>query len=233
MVDSVIGSLGDSAWASSTATPSSTGADRDTFLKLLTAQLANQDPLNPMDNTAFVAQLAQFSALEQAIETNTRLGVLSVQQSGIANTAVASLVGREVTVKGTSVSLQGQGIGAPVGYTLEDDAASVQLSIRNEDGTVVRTIDAGEQRAGFQQVTWDGKDDAGNLLPKGNYSISVQAKSDADAAVAVTQETTATLVSVSFDKGYPELHLSNGVVVSASELMRVGGEALPTTGSGT
>jgi len=232
MVDAVsVGTTG-SAYSGVSSAAASAGADKDTFLKLLTAQLANQDPLNPMENTEFVAQLAQFSALEQAIETNTRLAMLSVQETGIANTAVASLVGREVTVKGSSVTLPGQGLSAPISYSLEGDAATVEISIRDESGSVVRVIQAGEQYAGSQQVVWDGKDDDGNPLPKGDYTVTVEAKTETDALVAVTQETTATLMSVSFDKGYPELHLSNGVTVAASELMRVGSEPEATTQSG-
>jgi flagellar basal-body rod modification protein FlgD len=236
MVDAVAGVMGGMGMSSAGAA-SMSGADKDTFLKLLTAQLSNQDPLNPMDNTAFVAQLAQFSALEQAIETNTRLAMISVQQSGIANTAVASLVGREVTVKGSSVTLSGQGVGTQVGYTLDGDATSVKLTIRDEHGTVVRTLDQGAQKAGLQQVGWDGRDDGGNPLPKGNYSVTVEAKNESGSPVSVTQETTATLVSVSFDKGYPELHLSNGVTAAASDLIRVAGETIDTstktTGNGS
>src|ERR1700754_527009 len=78
---------------------------QEAFLKLLVAQLQNQDPLNPQDNYEFVAQLAQFSSLEQTIGINDRLDQLALQSQGLQNTETIALVGKQVTVKGNIVTL--------------------------------------------------------------------------------------------------------------------------------
>src|SRR3954465_6739102 len=94
------------------------GLDKNAFLKLLVAQMKNQDPLKPMDNTDFVAQLAQFSNLEQVMGINTRLDTLAAQGQGTQNTQIAGLVGKTVTLNGRSVTLDGSGSGAPFAFSL-------------------------------------------------------------------------------------------------------------------
>src|SRR3954452_19030745 len=76
---------------------------KDDFLKLLIAQMKHQDPLKPMDDTAFVSQLAQFSSLEQQTSTNKLLELVAQQQQGLANNTIVDLVGKTVTVKGDKV----------------------------------------------------------------------------------------------------------------------------------
>src|SRR5260221_7976396 len=107
------------------------GLDKNAFLKLLVAQMKNQDPLKPMDNTEFVAQLAQFSNLEQVMGINQRLDTLTVQGQGLANTQVAGLVGKTVTVNGTTIGLDGSGGAASLGFTLEAPSAQTQVVIRD------------------------------------------------------------------------------------------------------
>jgi flagellar basal-body rod modification protein FlgD len=199
------------------------GMGREAFLKLLIAQVRHQDPLKPMDDTAFIAELAQFSALEQAISTNDRLELLALQQRGFGNTQVASLVGKSVTVRGSSVTLDGQGFGAPVAFTLGEDAKDVTVTIKDKNGNAVRTMHLGPKAAGVVKLTWDGRDDMGTSQPAGNYTVSVTAKNAADGAVEVVQESTGVLKSVSFEKGYPELKLDSGVTAPASDLLRVNG----------
>src|SRR5215468_10693093 len=79
--------------------------DKQAFLKLLVEQLKNQDPLKPQDDTAFVAQLAQFSQLEQSMGINTRLDTLAMQNAGLANAQAVSLVGSTATVRGNLVTI--------------------------------------------------------------------------------------------------------------------------------
>src|SRR3954467_15691864 len=102
---------------------------KDDFLKLLVAQLKNQDPLAPQDNTQFVAQLAQFSSLEAAMGTNSRLDGITSQNQGLANTQVVSLVGKTATVKGSLVTATGSGTAVPVSFTLASATDSTNVSI--------------------------------------------------------------------------------------------------------
>ena len=194
---------------------------RDAFLKLLVAQLKHQDPLKPQDDSAFVAELAQFSSLEQTMGINDRLDLLSVQSQGLQNSQVVGLVGKQATVRGSLVTSDGTGVGVPVAFSLDGATDKTTVTIRDQNGNSVRTFDLGERNAGVSQVTWDGRDDAGNIQPAGTYSVAIQATSASGAPVAVSQETKGMVQAVSFDKGYPVLHLSTGVSVPVADLLRV------------
>src|SRR5215471_1140459 len=207
--------------ALASATAGNQALGKDAFLKLLIAQVSHQDPLKPMDDTAFVAQLAQFSSLEQSMGINSRLDALSAQERGMANTQVAALVGKSVTVKGSITTLDSAGIGSPLSFTLSDNAASVDVTLTNSTGTAVRTVHLGPESAGLVKMVWDGRDDSGVAQPPGAYAVSVVAKDSNGAAVDSSLETTGVITNVGFEKGYPNLQLDNGVSAPASDLLRV------------
>jgi len=217
-INKVSSGLGDGALSKAVG---GDGLGQEAFLKLLVAQLQNQDPLNPQENSEFVAQLAQFSSLEAAMGTNTRLDTLATQNQGMANTEVVGLVGKIATVKGSLVTATGSGTAVPVGFTLGAETASTTVSIQNASGKVIRTIPVGPHAPGLVKVNWDGRDDQGNIMPAGTYAVSVQAKDGKDNAVSVAQETTGLVKSVAFDKGYPVLTLANGMQVPVSDLLKV------------
>jgi len=200
---------------------------RDAFLKLLVAQLKHQDPLKPQDNTQFVAELAQFSSLEQTMGINERLDLLSVQSRGLQNTEVVSLVGKQATVRGSKLTVDGSGAGAAVSFTLPSSAASTTVTIRDQSGRTVKTLELGERAEGNTRIQWDGKSDAGQVQPAGTYVVEVKAETKDGAPIAVSQETSGTVSAVSFDKGYPVLHLSNGMDVPVSDLLRVDSSPTP------
>ena len=219
MVAPISGSSNPNPLSSALGTNSAMG--KDDFLKLLVAQLKNQDPLAPQDNSQFVAQLAQFSSLEAAMGTNTRLDAITGQNQGLANTQVVSLVGKTATVKGSLVTATGSGTPVPVGFTLSAASDSTTVSIQNASGKVIRTIPIGAHNPGLVNISWDGKDDHGNVMPAGTYAVSVQAKTKDGGAISVAQETTGLVKSVAFDKGYPVLTLANGLQVPVSDLLKV------------
>ena len=195
--------------------------NRDAFLRLLVAQLKHQDPLKPQDNSAFVAELAQFSSLEQSMGINDRLDLLAAQNSGLANAQAVGLVGSVATVRGSMVTVDGTGTGTPVAFNQSAETASTVVTIRDQNGRVVRTLDLGAREKGLIRITWDGRDEAGIIQPEGTYVVSVAAENDVGGAVSVSQETSGKITQVSFDKGYPVLQLDNGLSVPVSDRLKV------------
>jgi flagellar basal-body rod modification protein FlgD len=231
MVDAISSSLGAGALSKALGTDNSLG--QEAFLKLLVAQLKNQDPLNPQQNSDFVAQLAQFSSLEQSIGINDRLDQLALQNQGMQNSEIVGLVGKQATVKGDIVTLSGQGAIVPISFTLSDAAQQSTIVIKDASGRLVRTIPVAAKAAGTVTVQWNGQNDSGNPQPAGPYKVTVTAKNGEDAPVALTQQTTGTIQSVSFDRGFPVVHLDNGVQAPVGDLLSVAPPPppLPTTSS--
>ena len=138
----------------------------DTFLKLLTTQLQNQDPTNPMSSDQFTQQLVQMSGVEQSIQTNSNLETLITAYSVQSANLSVSLLGKEVTGSGTGALLSDGG--ANWDFTLADDAPNTTLQVINSDGATVYTQEK-DAAKGTQKFTWDGKDGNGNELADGPY----------------------------------------------------------------
>ena len=159
---------------SGNGTRSSTAADgQDRFLKLLTTQLRNQDPLNPMDNAQMTSQLAQISTVDGIAKLNATLERLVGSQQGSEALQAAALVGRDVMVNGAK--LQIAGAGASGGIELQSSADKVSLSIVDANGLTVRTLSLGALDAGTHRFAWDGKSDSGAQVADGAYTMKVQA----------------------------------------------------------
>lgn len=219
MVDRVSSGLGSGALTEAMGGNKAMG--QEAFLKLLVAQLQNQDPLNPQENHEFVAQLAQFSTLEQSVGINERLDQLALQNRGMQNSQIVGLVGKEATVKGDIVTLSGQGAIVPVSFTLESAAEEATIVIRDAAGRNVRTIPVAARAAGNVTVTWNGQSDSGNPQPAGPYQVSITAKNADGAPVALTQQSKGRVDSVSFDRGFPVIHLDSGVAAPVGDLLSV------------
>jgi flagellar basal-body rod modification protein FlgD len=169
----VIEAIAATALPAEIAPASSLAENFDTFLLLLTTQLKNQDPLEPLRTEEFTQQLATFTGVEQAISTNKKLDeLLSVYQAGYAANLV-NYLGQTVTAKGEITALkQGQ---ANWSYELADAAAGVTLSVFDQNGKLIWS-GAGATEAGTHAFLWDGKDAAGVPQPEGLYRLKVEAK---------------------------------------------------------
>lgn len=208
--------------ALSTTSATTTGASKDDFLKLLVAQMSNQDPTQPQEGTEFVTQLAQFSLVEQSTNQSTALQNLSTQISGLASNQATDLIGQNVQVKGSGLTWDGSS-SPSTSVNLSAASATTTVQIQDSTGATVRTLQMGPQSAGPLTINWDGKTDAGGNAPAGSYTVSVAAATASGAQVNASSAITGKVTQVNFSKGYPEVTLDSGVTASISELVSVGG----------
>ena len=155
--------------------------DKDVFLKLMVTQMKNQNPLDPQDNSEFVAQLAQFSSVEGIDNLNTTMedftSSFGSTMSSLASSQAlqaSSMVGRTVKVETDQSYLSEDGEIAGT-IVLPADASAVKMLIANADGELVRQIDLGAMDAGEQEFSWDGCDEQGDHLDEGQYQFAVLA----------------------------------------------------------
>jgi len=148
----------------------------DVFLRLLVTQLQSQDPTNPTQNEDFVAQLAQFTTLEQATGTNKLLEQLIGQDTQRTQLDLVNLIGRTVVSQGDTVSV-GKEDQPTLAYALSGEARLVTIQILNSDNQVIRTLESTDiQKAGANQVQWDGLNESGDRVPEGAYQFKVKAE---------------------------------------------------------
>ena len=189
-----------SAASSASSSPSgSTGAE-DRFLKLLVAQLNNQDPMNPMDNAQMTSQMAQISTVSGVQQVNDTLKSLATQFSAMQMLQGGSLVGRGVLVPGSRLSPDNGVAGAAV--DLDTKADSVKIEVLSAGGQVVDTIDLGAQAAGRHAFEWDASAHPGIAAP--SYRVTATL---AGAKVTATPLARDKVVSVSSDNGVMNLQL--------------------------
>ncbi len=189
------------------------------FLKLLVTQMQHQDPLSPQDNTTFIAQLAQFASLEQAQNQTQVLTSIKQQLLSDAGSQAVNLVGKQVLANFGSIQLNG-GAPTPLQFTLDSAASSVTLTIKDAQGNVVRTLNAGALPAGPQSLAWDGKNASGQPLPVGSYAVSVTAASNKGGIVGARPELSGRVTGVSYADGTPALMLP-GVTVHLNDVIQV------------
>lgn len=212
-----IGATDNSAVASSQG---SNTLGKDDFLKLLMAQMGNQDPTAPTDSSAFVAQLAQFSSLEMQQTTNSDLENLLVGQASANQTAMTSYVGKDVDYTSNHIALA-QGGTAVAHANLPTDADAATATILDGQGNVVRTMQLGSEKAGALTIPWDGLDDKGNVAPAGTYTVNVTAKDKAGASIIVSQSGTGHVTGISYDNGVASLEIDNGMSINISDIDKV------------
>lgn len=208
------------------ATNSATGGKalgKDAFLQLLVTQLKNQNPLDPQDNSAFVAQLAQFSSLEGITTLNSTVSSLAGNYSSSQALQASSLVGRNVIVQTNTVQLDDPSKGMTGSVTVPSSIAGGTVSITDSSGTVVRTIDLGSRAAGSASFTWDGKDKDGNLVKTGTYTVKANASINGTSTdMATYLPATVNSVTISQTGGELMLNLSGKGTVALSKVQTIG-----------
>jgi len=205
--------LSSSSSSTSTSTTTKNDIGKDAFMKMLIAQLQNQDPLNPMDGTEFAVQLAQFSSLEQLQNLNTTMSSLPDYLGSFTNAQVANLIGDEATATGNVIAVNGSS--TKINYNLPSDIAGGTISIYNSNGLLVDTISVGSQKTGVQSVTWNS--DGQNT---GNYTYEISAKDSSGNAVTVDSYLTGTVTGVSYKDNLSYLVI-NGKEVAFTDVLKI------------
>lgn len=173
---------------------------QDMFMTLLTAQLQYQDPLNPMENTEFTSQLAEFTSLEQLADVNENLGYLQLYMASINNSQALNFIGKEVITNGNNIYYDGANA-ADINFKLASQASTVNINIYDENSELVDTIKYGEMAAGEQRATWYGKDINGNSMPAGNYTFEVYASDTDQNTVSASTYSTGVVDGITFIEG--------------------------------
>lgn len=155
--------------------------DFNQFLILLTTQLQNQDPLNPMDSTEFTNQLVQFSQVEQSINTNQKLDDLVSLQLGSISSVALGYVGMDVNYLSGEMSFNGT-TPVKVSYALAEQAYEAKINVYNEQGELVFTDTVGKD-VGKHEFVWDGTHMGGGKVEPGMYSVSIDALDPDGAAI--------------------------------------------------
>lgn len=173
--------------AATTAGAAKAKVDYQSFLKLMTAQLRNQDPLAPMDGSQFITQLAQFSTVEQSVEANATLTQLLDTLKASTTRFDMAFLGRTVEASTDTFGLTGGE--ARLAYAVDASAAKVRIDILDGEGKPVRSL-PGEIGAGRHELHWDGRLTDGSAAPDGTYRVKVVAQNAAgdalDAATVVS-----------------------------------------------
>jgi flagellar basal-body rod modification protein FlgD len=198
----------------------SIGTDYDNFLKLLVAQVQNQDPLEPMDSTTFVSQLAQLSQVEQAIQTNQNLEAISGRMDSVTAFADLGLLDRTVRVSGETTELKGGR--TAFSYTLDAPAAQVEIELVGPDGEIAHRVWQNNQPAATpQELSWDGMTAGGAISPDGAYQVRVRAFGQDGTPVNASVTGSATVSEVRFENGAATLLLSTGESVPSEAVVAV------------
>jgi flagellar basal-body rod modification protein FlgD len=215
-VSSTTSTTGASSTTSGNQLAITSGNDlQNTFMQLLVAQLKNQDPLNPMDNSQMTSQLAQINTVNGIQQLNTTMSSMLTQN---ATTQASSMIGRTVQVPTNNLTLASGA--ANFGVSVPTGADDVVVTITNAAGLAVRTVDLGQMAAGSGNYTWNGKDDKGNQLADGAYSIKVTA-TQGGKVVTANALGTDKVAGVTINNGTMQLALASGGTAKLSDVASI------------
>ncbi|MBN8807998.1 MAG: flagellar hook assembly protein FlgD [Sphingomonas sp.] len=225
--DTTLANLGIGRTGSTTPTVAPASSSNQTlgqadFLKLMTAQLQNQDPFNPVDNTQMVAQMAQFSSLQGITDMSTTLKSIAAKLTGTSTTDAMSYVGKNVLTEGNTA--YGRTTGGIAGAVeLDSDASNVTVTISDGNGQTLKTLNLGKQAKGTATYDWDGTTDAGTAAGSGPFKVSVTAADASGKAVSNRSLVWAPVTAVSNpSSGSPTLSVAGLGTIDVSAVRQIG-----------
>jgi len=208
--------------------PIQTGANqelgKDDFLELLVTKLQYQDPLNPMEDSDFIAQLAQFSSLEQlsniagSMDYSNEVDYLQMQS--INNTMSASFIGKEIKADYSGVYLEESG-DSVISFTTDEYAEDIQFVIKDSSGSTVVTLEMKDVEAGVNTIDWDGKDNLGNRADAGYYYVEAKGTDASGNTFTPSLSLIGTVSSISYRNGAAYLKV-NGMEIALGDVIAIG-----------
>lgn len=220
-MDPIVGPSSSLFASEAPATPAASDGElgQDAFLSLLTTQLQNQDPANPMSNEDFIAQLAQFTSVEQLMGMRDLLEEQSFGIAALNSSSMANLLGTEVTAASDRFSYSGEGDQA-LHFDAQTAASGVTVRVMDETGSVVDTIEVGSISAGEGSVTWDGRGIDGDRLPEGEYSFVVSGTDGEGNEVYIEERLVGVVDEMDYTSGNPRPSV-NGIPVELGDILRL------------
>lgn len=204
----------------STTDTSSSSMGKDDFLTILVAQLENQDPFNATDPSEMIGQLTQFSMLEQLTNMNdtltSGLSALTLQTA----TGAASYIGKSVMASGYELTVE-DGKASSASYTLGSDAKTLKAYVYDADGNLVRTQELGAKDAGEYTFSWDGKDDDGQAVDDGTYTIAIVGTDSGGDELKADTSISGVVSGVSVESGAIMLTLKDGRKVNLTSVQSI------------
>jgi flagellar basal-body rod modification protein FlgD len=199
-----VGGVSNTTNTSQMANSRSTIADNfDTFLSILTTQLKNQNPLDPMDTNQFTQQLVQFTGVEQQLKTNDFLEALMLSGQNTAKSDAVSYIGKEVTSSGRTGELTDNNA-VFWAYSAEANAANATITIKDAKGQIVYNT-TGPLQSGPGTFRWDGRGSDGSMKPNGVYSIEIKGKDGNGKDVKISTASIGIVTAVDFTGDVPVL----------------------------
>jgi flagellar basal-body rod modification protein FlgD len=197
---------------------------KDDFLQLLVTKLRYQDPLQPMEDEDFVAQLAQFSTLEQmsniaeGIELSNQWDFLQMQ--AMNNVMAAGFIGRDIRAEFTGVYVDANNT-PRIAFTADQYADEIKFEIRDIEGTLVRTLTLDDVEPGPGNLQWDGKDERGNRVEEGYYTVTAEAATQSGNSFSPSLSLVGTVSQVTYRDGVAYL-IVDGTQVALGDVTAVG-----------
>ncbi len=221
-----VSGVGASGSSSSNVSATRLADNFDTFLQILTTQLRNQNPLDPLDTNQFTQQLVQFSGVEQQLKTNQFLEAMMTSTQNANNSQAVSYIGKVVTAEGSKTELLD---GEAVWHFATDKAASITATVRDKDGNVV-FMKTGKVAQGESVFKWDGIGSDGRTKPNGSYSVTIEGRDADGKLVNVATQMTGEVTGVDFSGSEPVL-VVGGARVNLSSVLTVRQKTAADTGT--
>jgi len=178
--------------------------DKDDFLKLMLTQMKNQDPMSPLQSHEMAAQLAQFTSLEQLFNVNKNLEGLARAQDPMQKYEALNFLGKTIKADTRQIVRQPGDQGSELRFNLMADAQKVKLTIQDEAGQIIKTVDYGNLKAGPNKLVWSGTDNEDRDVKPGKFAFNIDAL-NGDKKIGVVTETKGTITGVNYTPEGPML----------------------------